>query len=108
MPKEPTPRRKQLANMPEEQMWCRVLNRHRPREGSTPRIYPGTQGGWSVEFICVCGTEVTMHKDRHGFRSRDRATSYVRPAGYLMEEGGRLTEQENAALFLRLAAGRER
>lgn len=97
-------RREQLANMPGDQIICRVVRSNHSINPDDYHVEAVAGGGWATIFTCaVCGTEITQYRDRHGFRE---PTAYKRPKGYLMEEGGALTAREKADLFTRWAGGR--
>jgi len=99
-------RHQQLDNYPANFALCRIMKRHSmPADPSEwPRPQP-VSGGWVIEWKCpVCALEVTVYYTRWGFRE-DRTPYRKYEDGYLLEQGGRMTDAENAALFMRLAGG---
>lgn len=102
-----TPRSRQLANMPSDQIICRVLVSNHSIDPNSYEMYAAPGGGTVTVFSCaVCGTEITKYRDRHGFLERNNGYKY--PKGYEMEEGGRLSADEKAGQFLRLAGSKRR
>lgn len=100
-------RRNQLAQMPHGDVVCRVLNGHHTPNGE-PEVFNAPGGGYEMVFTCIyCGTEISKFRDRHGFLTgRRKYTPRSTEDGgtpYVMQEGGKLTKEEKARLFLREA-----
>jgi hypothetical protein len=97
----PVPRSRQLATMDARDILCRVGVGNHSIDPNAYVVNAEPGGGWSITYTCaVCETEITKRRDRHGFRD---GNSYSHRKGYLMEQGGRLTDREKADLFMRLA-----
>jgi len=97
----PISRSRQLSTMDAGDILCRVGVGNHSISPDHYEVNAEPGGGWSLTFTCSsCGTEITKLRDRHGFRDGNR---YNHRKGYLMEQGGRLSDREKADLFMRLA-----
>lgn len=100
------PRDKQLESMRLEYALCRVGSASHSFDPDDYTTYPAPGGGWCLEWACpVCGLEIVKEYDIDGFRV-GRRNKY--PKGYLMQEGGRLSADERAGLFMNVIVGRAR